>query len=180
VTLNSDPAKIPAWRARSKPLGRSRGLTRTGFTLHVVRGEGAAVIAFPEQRTQRYTGPTKAVRKLVLARDRYACVCCGRSVLGQPYSLQHRVARGMGGTSDPAINYPENLLTMLGTGTTGCHGRVESRSDPDDRKNGYWLHRGESPLLIPVRVFSGHGPGAEKYLTADGGYSDESPWGGAA
>ena len=174
MTLNSDPAKIPAWRARSTPLGRSQGLLR------VVRDEEPARVTYLERKPARDTGPTKTTRRLVLARDRYACVCCGRSVLDQPYSLQHRVARGVGGTSDPAINYPENLLTMLGTGTTGCHGRVESRSDPDDRKNGYWLHRGESPLLIPVRVFSGHGPGAEKYLTADGGYSDESPWGGAA
>lgn len=178
MTLRSDPGKIRAWQARSKPFGRSQGLPRTGFTLIVT--EGAEVRTFPERKPQRYTGPDEAARKLVLARDRYACVCCGRSVLGQPYSLQHRVARGMGGTSDPAANSPENLLTMLGSGTTGCHGRVESRADRDDHGKGYWLRRGESPLLVPVMVFSEHDSGATVWLTEDGHYSDEPPWGGAA
>lgn len=32
----------------------------------------------------------------------------------------------MGGTSDVRINDPRNLIRLCGTGTTGCHGWVES------------------------------------------------------
>lgn len=35
----------------------------------------------------------------------------------------------MGGTTDPAINDPRNLVTLCGSGTTGCHGWVESQRD---------------------------------------------------
>lgn len=31
----------------------------------------------------------------------------------------------MGGTRWPGINLPSNLLTLCGSGTTGCHGWVE-------------------------------------------------------
>lgn len=41
-------------------------------------------------------------------------------------STQHRVARGMGGTRWAGINLPSNLLTLCGSGTTGCHGWVEA------------------------------------------------------
>lgn len=32
----------------------------------------------------------------------------------------------MGGTTDPRINDPRNLILLCGSGTTGCHGWVES------------------------------------------------------
>jgi hypothetical protein len=119
------------------------------------------------------TGPSRKVRALVIARDGARCVCCGRSILDQQASLQHRDARGMGGTSDPHANCPCNLILLLGSGTTGCHGRVESREDPHDNGKGYWLRNGEIPALTSVMVFtSPGGSGVSAYPTCDGQWSD--------
>lgn len=71
-------------------------------------------------------------RRTVLLRDNLSCVACGLTVAVEDgdhirpihqYSLQHRKARGMGGTG--LKDHPENLIVMCGTGTTGCHGRAE-------------------------------------------------------
>ncbi|MEW9530728.1 hypothetical protein [Microbispora sp. NPDC049125] len=40
-------------------------------------------------------------------------------------SRHHRLARRMGGTTNPAINSLANLLLICGHGTVGCHGWVE-------------------------------------------------------
>lgn len=41
-------------------------------------------------------------------------------------STQHRVPRGLGGSSTSWINDPANLVTVCGDGTTGHHGWLES------------------------------------------------------
>lgn len=51
---------------------------------------------------------------------------CGRPVQAGEYNLQHRRPRGIGGTSLAEANSPANLVVVCGTGTTGCHGRIES------------------------------------------------------
>ena len=118
----------------------------------------------------RDTGPSPAVRKLVLERDGYACVCCGRSVIGQPYSLQHRKRRSQGGD-----NSASNLVTVLGTGTTACHERIDSRRDPADEAKGYTCRSWQEPAEIPVMVFSPGGSGMTVWLSADGRYLTEAP-----
>lgn len=147
------------------------GLKRASLT--VVRDIGSAPA--PKRKPARDTGPDKATRELVLARDGYACVCCGRSVINQPYSLQHRKRRSQGGT-----NSPSNLVTVLGTGTTECHLRIDSRIDPTDEAKGYTVRSWDDPAEMPVMVFSEHGSGVTKYLTEDGRYSDYPPNGDAA
>lgn len=127
----------------------------------------------PETRTRRAprdTGPSRRVRELVLARDGHACVCCGRSVIGQPYSLQHRKRRSQGGD-----NSPSNLITVLGTGTTGCHERIDSRRDPHDEARGYTVRSWQDPAQVGVMIFSEHGSGVTKWLSGDGAYLDEQP-----
>lgn len=99
-------------------------------------------------RPQR-TGPDRATRDLVAKRDDFRCFCCGVPLLGEPASVQHRDARGMGGTTNPLINSPANLILLAGTGTSGCHGRVERRSG-DDNRLGYWLRNGQKPERTPV------------------------------
>jgi hypothetical protein len=131
-------------------------------------------------KVPRDTGPSRKVRKLVLERDDYCCVCCGKSVIGQVYSLQHRDARGSGGTSDPMANSPVNLVTMLGDGLTGCHGRVELREDPADGRKGYRLDAGQDPALTPVWRVNEFGVGRWAWPAHDGTWIYEAPAGASA
>ena len=68
-----------------------------------------------------------AIRDAVLERDGHACVRCGAAVQRPYYSLHHRRARGMGGSR--LLHTMANLVTLCGSGTTGCHGEVESDRD---------------------------------------------------
>ena len=128
----------------------------------------------PRHAKRKDTGPSGETRLLVLERDGWACVCCGRSVLGQRYSLQHRKRRSQGGP-----NSPVNLITVLGDGTAGCHARIDSRSDPHDEAKGYTVRSHDDPALIPVMIFSEHGDGVTAWLTDDGGFAFEAPAGAA-
>jgi hypothetical protein len=123
----------------------------------------------PVKVTRRSPIPA-SVRKLVLERDGYACVCCGRSIIGQRYSLGHRLRASQGGLATPS-----NLLTFLGWGGELCHGRIDSRRDPADEAKGYTVRSFEDPAMVPVLIMSPYGSGAMVWLTADGRYSTESP-----
>lgn len=59
----------------------------------------------------------QAGRAIVMERSQGRCELCGRQGLG----VHHRLKRSAGGTWSPA-----NLLRLCGSGTTGCHGRVEA------------------------------------------------------
>jgi hypothetical protein len=119
----------------------------------------------------RDTGPSRKVRALVLARDGFACAGCGKSIVGRPYSLQHRNARGMGGTSRAAANSPERLVVLCGDGVTGCHGLAESR-DPLMHARGLWLYSWEDPAAVPVAYAVRDGM-ALSWLLPDGSTSAE-------
>lgn len=80
-------------------------------------------------------------------------------------SVHHRRPRRMGGTTDPAVNTPANLAILCGSGTTGCHGEIESRRT-DAYADGWLLHAGQDPVDVPVRLRGG----PMIFLTADGGY----------
>ncbi|QJU52193.1 hypothetical protein SCB71_14580 [Herbiconiux sp. KACC 21604] len=67
---------------------------------------------------------SQKTRTGVLGRDGYLCQRCGRTV-GLGANMQHRRARGRGGRGrEVSVNFPENLLSLCGSGTTGCHGWV--------------------------------------------------------
>ena len=151
---------------RTSPLERGSSLRMTGIA------PGERMTGSRPKSAARDTGPSRKVRALVLERDGHACVCCGRSVIGQVYSLQHRKRRSQGGG-----NSPSNLVTVLGDGTRGCHQRIDSRRDPADGAKGFTVRSWQDPALIPVMVFSEHGSGAAVYLTSEGTYSCEAPEG---
>ncbi|MCW2870256.1 hypothetical protein [Actinacidiphila oryziradicis] len=127
-----------------KPLVRRKSLRQ------VSAKRQAAQAGTSKAKRPKDTGPDRTTRQLVLERDCYECFCCGAQVYSQPYSLQHRDARGMGGSSDPLINSPANLITLLGTATSDhCHHRVEQRGVADNVA-GYWLKSGQVPADTPV------------------------------
>lgn len=115
---------------RGAPLERQTGLAaKTGLKRGTPLGSRGRMLRHAAQvtvRRWRDTGPTPDVRALVLARDGYCCTWCGGPLGEGLYSLQHRRARGMGGTIRTDANSPANLLAVHGTGTTGCHMRIES------------------------------------------------------
>lgn len=147
--------------ARVAPLGQGEAGLSRGVPLKRAPGE---------RKARRDTGPSAKTRALVLARDGYKCVCCGRSVIGQEYSLQHRRRRSQGGD-----NSPSNLVTVLGSGSRGCHWRIDSRRDPADEAKGYTVRSWDDPALVPVMIMSGHGSGVLAWLTPDGTYAFEAP-----
>jgi len=140
---------------RRTPLTAKTGLVRR-TPLREVSAKRAAAGVTPSRR--RDTGPGQATRDLVMERDGYCCAWCGRQLLTGPRSLQHRHARGMGGTTDPAANSPSNLILLCGSATTpgGCHLFAEQRSD-EARIAGLWVPSWQNPADVPV-LHAAYGP----------------------
>ncbi|MGO4143830.1 HNH endonuclease [Paenarthrobacter sp. YAF11_1] len=110
-------------------------------------------------------GPTTAVRRQVIQRDLSKCQYCGRHVRTEDgwYSLQHRRARGMGGTRSAAANQPANLLLVCGTATTECHGLIESQPVQATAR-GFRISSAADPEKLPYTDWTGR----EWSLTNDG------------
>lgn len=100
------------------------------------------------------TGPSKKTVEVVWTRDQGSCARCGRGLhrddRGWSWSVHHRAPRGAGGSKAVWINLPSNLILLCGSGTTGCHGRVEK--DRAQAENlGFIVRRGvHIPTEIPV------------------------------
>ena len=124
------------------------------------------------------TGFSPRVRLLVRTRagngDAHDACCenCGTWLGLHRGQIQHRDARGMGGTSDPAKNSVVNAGLLCGTSLDkkSCHGAAEDRGS-DMNTRGWWLKNGQDPALTPVILFGG----CVVWLTPEGGYSDEPP-----
>lgn len=108
------------------------------------------------------------VRALVLGRDDYQCQRCGLRIghegqIFRSYSLQHRLARGMGGSR--LANRPANLVTLCGHATEPgrCHLWAESRAS-DAEPEGYVLRHPADPATVPVLTVHGW-----RLLDDDGG-----------
>lgn len=110
--------------------------------------------------------PSRKVRDTVIQRDRDRCVRCGRYVPGYPGSIHHRTPRMMGGTRDPRVNRPSNLVLLCGTGTTGCHGWVESHRD-EAKDAGLLIPWWQTPSEVPIRYRD-----RNVFLDDDGGVTD--------
>lgn len=99
----------------------------------------------------RRTAPATACVRLVRERDGHVCVRCGT---GYSLTTQHRVSRGMGGTRQPWVNLPANLITLCGSGTTGCHGWVEA-NPREAMRLGLAVSRYADPQTVPVHTWRG-------------------------
>lgn len=116
----------------------------------------------------------KQVRAAVYERDQSRCLRCGDHVGSSDRSIHHRKPRQMGGTSDPRIHALSNLVLLCGTGTTGCHGWIESNRAVA-RATGWLISRFEAapessvPLRFTDRITWLHDDGTKTtaYTTED-------------
>lgn len=140
--------------------------------IHVDKPRAVASVPAP-RKPPRDTGPDELTRLAVLKRDRLQCVRCGRPCgpkVGE-YSLQHRVARGVGGD-----NETWNLILLCGSATTLCHGEVEAKSDPRDLARGYRLESWQDPAAESVFIATdADGGGLTRWLSDDGEYLEQNP-----
>jgi 5-methylcytosine-specific restriction endonuclease McrA len=112
--------------SRYTPLKPGKPLERR-TPLKLVSDKRAQVIPFPQRRQD--TGPDRSTRDLIMEREDYSCARCGKPLLHDlNRSIHHRRSRASGGSSDPAINRPSNLVLLCGDGLTGCHGEI-TRND---------------------------------------------------
>ena len=112
-------------------------------------------------------GEAMRLHDAVVTRDRSRCARCNVGIGNVPASVHHRKPRGMGGTRDPRSNDLRNLVLLCGTGTTGCHGDIESH-----RTLAYdtgWLLRSYDDLDTPMISRDGR----RIILTSDGDRWDE-------
>lgn len=102
---------------------------------------------------RRDTGFSKAVSAAIMLRDG-GCVRCGGACHGErgrDFSLQHRRARGMGGSRRQDTNEPQNGIVLCGSATSagGCHQWVESNRLAA-RDHGWAIWQSEDPLTVIV------------------------------
>lgn len=119
------------------------------------------------------TGPTAKTVMQVVMRDYGLCAVCGKGCHGErgrDWSVQHRLRRGSGGTVREFVNLPANLVLLHGSGTTGCHGRVENER-AWAKEFGYRVPDG---VLLPCEVpLLHHGHGGWVMLADDGTFERE-------
>ena len=174
VPLQRGDKQLQRWTALAPglPLQRKSEMPRTAPSLPrqgALRMSGDTGKAkAPRQRQGRDTGPSRAVRDLVLDRDRNRCVICGQG--GDwldPLVANHRVNRGIGGSTAPWINLPSNLVTVHASENL----LLEDEACELFYANGWKVHRGTVlPADIPVLY-----PDGVRYLLRDDGGRDRVP-----
>ena len=103
-------------------------------------------------------GFSPRVRKLVRTRagggyaEQACCESCGIWLGEHAGQVQHRVARGMGGSKDPVVNGLAGAALLCGTSYTGCHGDCEARHTPEAKTmeaRGFVIRHGKGPEFDP-------------------------------
>ena len=105
------------------------------------------------------TGFSPRVRKLVRTRagngypEQACCESCGIWLGEHGGQLQHRLARGSGGSKDPVVGSAANAVLLCGTPQSLCHGLAESR-DPKHgmERRGFVIRHGVGPAFDPRYV----------------------------
>lgn len=155
---------------RTTPLARRTELARTPLRRKTAMQRVAKAKRTVERQRKRYdTGPDQATRVALWERANGRCEVCGLPIAMDRwpgYSRHHRLPRGRGGH-----NRLSNLLLLCGTGTTGCHGLIESQRALA-YGNGWLVHTGDEPTEIPVELAKHL---EAMYLTDDGDYAPGAP-----
>jgi hypothetical protein len=114
------------------------------------------------------SGPSAEMKAMTFARDLGWCVRCGTCVENIDHSCHHRWLLSQLGPNEFTV-----LITLCGTGTTGCHGYVHA--NPAESYAAGWLVRsGTDPAAVPV-LRALPGGTARQYPTEDGDWADELP-----
>lgn len=92
-------------------------------------------------------------RFTVLARAGFRCERCGDEFTNG-VSVHHRRPRMMGGSRNVVLHQPANLIALCGSGTSGCHGWVESNR-LKAREFGYLILKVQSAEEIPFQDTNG-------------------------
>lgn len=93
------------------------------------------------------TGIPRSSRRAVAQRSQEVCERCSRPLFGIIADIHHRRPRGMGGTSNPAIHEPANLLALC----RSCHRWVEEHRTEALEQG--WLisqHDPRAPEEVPI------------------------------
>jgi len=93
-------------------------------------------------------------RFAVFARALYRCERCGGDLSSVGVSVHHRHPRKMGGSRRADLHLPANLIVLCGSGTTGCHGWVESNRNKA-REEGYLIFAIDNAMDIPFTDIHG-------------------------
>ena len=124
-------------------------------------------------RQRRDSGPSDRERMVVRDRAGGRCELCGVVLHDGAswvavHSVHHRLPRGMGGSRRADVHAPYALLLLCGSGTTGCHGRVESNREAAYAA-GTLVRQSADPATVPVIVWA-YAAAGRVLLTADGDY----------
>ena len=149
-----DRVKRSALPARKTPLVRAVPLPR----------QPAPTSSRTPQGAPKKTGPDEETRALVLARDGAMCVVCGKPGTDfDPLVPHHRQNRGAGGSKDPAVNLPSNLIHIH---------FWTNRAFEDTRRhyytNGWKVKHPTDPATVPVLWWDG-----KRYLLDSSGNRHE-------
>lgn len=90
---------------------------------------------------------TQADRDVVIGRDGGLCTACPNRF----DEIHHRYRRGMGGSSDPEINSPANLICLCAF----HHRQAESLRETMSAVYGYCVPTLPAAFLTPVRSWHG-------------------------
>lgn len=138
--------------ARSEPMRRGTGPRRATPLPHtrplaVDATQAPLRAAQGRRKPPRYTGPPEETVTALILRDRGVCVICGRPGTDwDPLVPHHRKNRGMGGSSNPAINRTSNLLLIHRSENAA----LEQATRPDFYDRGWKLKDVSAALGTPV------------------------------
>lgn len=129
------------------PIPRQRpSLPRQGESAST-DGRGDVPVVPRPRKAPRRTGPDAATVRLIRSRDGGRCVVgvtC-QDEPGQPLVTNHRTNRGMGGSSDPAVNGPAALISTCNP----CNLWLED-NPVEAYVSGWKVRRPSDPSAVPV------------------------------
>ena len=175
----STPAKPRQWGSTLPQ--RDKHMPRSRAALTLVRD----IDSGQPRKPRKHTGFSRPVKMAVRVRagngdiEQACCEACGIWLGRYGGEIQHRKARGMGGTSLGLIDSIVNAVLLCGSGAmrTGCHGLCEDRDKDgqDMNERGFWLKSGQDPVTESIR----HGSRGKVYLLLNGTYGSPEPDGGS-